>query len=133
MAFEISRKFDFEIQKGQIVDLDTTKVMKHIASRKNGYYSLVIRKKTRNRSNKQNRFLWGVVYKILSDETGHSDEDVHRFLTGEFLKDRTGAIHVVKSTKDLTTKEFEDYIEKIRVWSSETLNIYIPTPNEVAY
>jgi hypothetical protein len=30
----------------------------------------------------------------------------------------------------LTTTEMEEYLGKIKVWAAETLNCYIPDPNE---
>lgn len=39
-----------------------------------------------------------------------------------------------ESTAELSTKEFEEYLEKIRQWASdpdEGVNCYIPLPNEV--
>jgi len=86
----------------------------------------------KSRSNNQNRYYWGVVVTMLSDETGYSTDEMHDALRMLFLQDRTKKIPTIKSTTDLSTVEFEDYLAKIRQWAAETLNCVIPDPNEVS-
>ena len=91
----------------------------------------------KQRSNDQNRYYWGVVIKLLRDETGHSPEELHEILKLKFLlktyqlkgKQFPGVV----STADLSTMEFEDLMAKIRSWASLDLGIYIPAPNEVSF
>ena len=90
----------------------------------------------KHRSNNQNAFLHGVVYPAIVDETGNDKEAVHEALKQMFLVPRfvdSLGVYVTGSTKDLSTKEFEEYIEKIRAWSVEKLGVRIPTPNEVEF
>ncbi len=88
-----------------------------------------------NRSNPQNSYLWGVVYKLLSDETGHSPEECHEILKLKFLPSHVLEIGNIKervamSTKDLDTVEFNEYIEKITQFAAEQLSIVIPPPRK---
>jgi hypothetical protein len=94
---------------------------------------------SKQRSNPENRYYWGVVIALLSDLTGFSDEEMHEILKKRFLS-KTVLIHdsngmicetveIGKSTARLTTIEFEDYLSKIREWAS-TLGCDIPIPNE---
>ena len=91
----------------------------------------------KQRSNEQNRYYWGVVVKLLSDETGHSAEEIHEVLKIKFLlkpynlkgKQLPGAT----STADLTTAEFESYLSQVRSWASQELAVYIPAPHEVTF
>ena len=88
----------------------------------------------RGRSGRQNRYLWAVCYKILSDETGHSTEEIHDFMKSMFLPRFFITIggkeqEVRKSTTELSTVEFEEYLMRIRVFAGE-MNCSIPLPNE---
>ena len=89
------------------------------------------------RSINQNNYYWGVVIKLLSDELGYFPEEMHevcrqKFLTtGKFLIGGDEYV-VTKSTGDLKTSEFEEYLSQIRIWAS-TMEIVIPLPNEIIY
>jgi len=39
---------------------------------------------------------------------------------------------VVKRSSKMDKIEFMDYVESIKQWAAQTLNLYIPDPNEVA-
>ncbi len=89
---------------------------------------------TKSRSNNQNSYYWGVVIDLLAQETGNESSDIHEALKIKFLLKRIdifgNKIASVGSTADLTSLEFDGYIEKIRVWAAEFLKIIIPLPNE---
>jgi hypothetical protein len=89
-------------------------------------------KKTKGRSDNQNRYYWGVVIKILGEHLGYFDYEIHDGLKSMFLLE-PALFPKVRSTTDLSTKEMEDYLAKIRTWSSTNLNVFIPEPNEVPY
>ena len=86
------------------------------------------------RTIQQNRYLFGVVYKMIADFTGYDTDDIH-----EYCKDRFGGKKVIVdkpvsiSTTKYTTEEMAEYLDKIKQWSAEFLNLYIPDPNEVEY
>jgi hypothetical protein len=88
-----------------------------------------------SRSNNQNRYYWGVVVKLLSEHTGFSQGEMHYTLRHKFLSytkvlSNNERVQVVQSTTDLDTKEFEDYMEDIRRFAIQELDIEIPLPNE---
>lgn len=91
------------------------------------------------RSIMQLRYYFGVVVKILSEETGYTPEVMHEHLKKIFLGYKEydmpdGTTHIqIESTKGKTTVEFEDYLKEIRQWSGEFLNCYIPLPNETKF
>lgn len=107
--------------------------------------SIVIRlsEYRKRRSLKQNRFYFGIVVPLILDmftEAGNNtDEDeVHEYLkehVGKLvtvMEDPSGVRHkVVRSSRSLTTAEWEDYITKIRAWAAE-FGIAVPMPNETA-
>jgi len=84
----------------------------------------------RYRSLNQNRYLWGVVYAEISSFTGMSLEEVHEGMKYMFLVDRENKIPRVKSTTELSTKEFMEFVDKVREFAIFNLGIQIPEPNE---
>jgi hypothetical protein len=84
------------------------------------------------RSQPQNRYYWGVVVAILAEECGYQREEMHEALKWKFLRleDPDHPIPTVRSTTDLTTQEFEEYLEQIRIWAASELGVVIPMPNE---
>lgn len=44
-----------------------------------------VRRKKRERSDLQNRALWGCAYKALEQQTGNDPEDLHLFFCGEYF------------------------------------------------
>ena len=96
-------------------------------------------KELKLRSVSENKYYWGVVLDILSDELGHTKTEMHEILKTKFLRDiayikkKNGEhlkVETSKSTTDLKTNEFEDYLSKIRNFASAELGIWIPEPNE---
>ena len=88
-------------------------------------------KKIRNvRTINQNNYYWGVVIKMLGDEIGYLPEEMHNALQIKFLSTHLDKLPSVKSTKKLSTKEFEEYLSKIRQWASEQ-GTFLPLPNEI--
>lgn len=93
------------------------------------------------RSDPQNRYYWGVVVQILSEDLGYTRQEIHEILKREHLKQvltiknkRTGEMGFIentRSTTELDTKEFEEFLSTVRIWASEKLGIWVPEPNEV--
>jgi hypothetical protein len=92
---------------------------------------VIVRKPEYKRSNKQNKYYWSVIVKILSDELGYEREEMHEVLKYQFLKMHKKGFDFVRSTSSLNTIEMEKYHEDIRRWSAQEQNIMIPEPNEV--
>lgn len=95
------------------------------------------------RSLKQNSVLHWYINEI-SQETGIDTYDVKELLRHKFLSediiDQNGEIMAdmesgevlrrYKSTAELSTIEFNEFTEKIRLWSNEFLGLQLPLPNE---
>jgi hypothetical protein len=92
-----------------------------------GEYTL--KKPTKTRSIQENSYMWGVVYTTLANELGYSVEEIHDEMKRRFLP-RTGKLEIPVSTTELTTREMEDYLSKIRIFASSELDIFIAHPNE---
>lgn len=90
----------------------------------------------RKRSDEQNRYLWGVVYKTLLDHLpGWEAEDVHEYMLGECYGWETiegmgkKRLKPIRRSSKLNKMEFADYIAFIQRKASE-LGVYIPDPSE---
>lgn len=91
----------------------------------------------KDRSNNQNRYYWGVVVKLICDHTGYSADEIHEILKYKFLSypitllaKEKEELYVATSTTKLDTKQFEDYLSRVREWASIKLGVFIPQPNE---
>ena len=93
------------------------------------------------RSNEFNNYYWGVVVAMISERLRELGHDVDRDLAHEFLKGRflyseltdpsTGEVmKIPKKTSELATGEFMEYLEHVKQFAAETLDLYIPDPNE---
>jgi len=100
-----------------------------------------VKLKKRVRSDVQNAYYWGVVVAMIVERLRELGHDVDRDLTHEFLKGRflyseltdqtTGEVmRIPRKTSDLATEEFIAYMEHVKQFAAETLDIYIPDPNE---
>lgn len=93
------------------------------------------------RSNEFNNYYWGVVVAMIVERLRELGHDIDRDLTHEFLKGRflyseltdpsTGEVmRIPKKTSELATGEFMEYLEHVKQFAAETLDLYIPDPNE---
>ncbi|HKM00694.1 MAG TPA: hypothetical protein VJ083_01430, partial [Sedimentibacter sp.] len=109
----------------------------------NGRYKVEITKMRNSRTIQQNKWLWGVVYEQILQglicvgyDEFTSKEEVHEYCKSVFTSDskinkHTGEIITFPtSTKDMNTVEFVTYVDLLRDWASEYLNIDIPDPTK---
>ena len=126
--------FKISIQKGRVIVQASEKRMRFIQSLPDGEYEEIIRKRKKPRSNEQNRYMHGVIFKLIAEEIGDSPDEVKSAMKNKFLKYQTaGGLMAIRDTSDLSTVELEEFNEKCRRWASSFLNLYIPNPNEVEY
>jgi len=92
-------------------------------------WTFVIKKEKLIRTTKQNAYLRWWVYKAICDHTGDTDDYIHWVMSMEFLVDRTKKMPFIKSTTKLSTKEFSEYVDKIKNFVSEYW-VIIPTAQE---
>jgi len=89
--------------------------------------------KRMTRSEKQNRYYWGIVLKIMSLETGYTKDEMHQELGEKFRAYEAHGRTFIRSTTDYNTLEMEEYLATVRRFASMALNIYIPLPNETEF
>ena len=82
------------------------------------------------RSNSQNRYFHGVVCALFGLEFGLTTEEAKEVLKCKFLQYEKKGKVFTKSTADLDTKEFEDFLTKCRMFSAQH-GCNIPQPNAV--
>lgn len=105
-----------------------------------GKYEIAFKKVRDNRSLSQNNYYWGVVLPYALEAVNNEGnewnlDDLHDFFKSEFLKDFKVIIidnlarqtKTVKSTSELNTKEFTDYIDRIVRWCAEQFGAEIPS------
>ena len=107
-----------------------------------GDYVITITPNRKTRSNQQNAYLWGIVYPAVLfglQDAGWEiidEEQVHEYCKQAFAarevinKDTGEVISLPNSTARMQTAEFNVYVDKIKAFALEYLNITIPEPNE---
>ena len=120
------------ITKGKEVFDNPERYAVHKAKLEGQRFELVLRKETHRRTDQQNRYMWGIVYEIISETTGYDPEQVHDALKEKFAshRDDTGLM-VTERTSKMDTVRFTKYIDDIKRWSAEFLHCYIPDAGEL--
>ena len=107
-----------------------------------GDYVITITPNRKTRSNQQNAYLWGIVYPAVLfglQDAGWEiidEEQVHEYCKQAFAarevinKDTGEVISLPNSTARMQTAEFNVYVDKIKAFAFEYLNVTIPEPNE---
>lgn len=89
----------------------------------------------RQRTLRQNRYLWGVVYGMIAAKKKCSTTVVHDAMRQECLPKQyvtfgKEKIETRKSTTELDTEQMTKYIDDIRAFALDELGIDIPPPDE---
>ena len=98
-------------------------------------FEVIIRKKKKNRSLEQNRWLWACMT-LLSEHTGYTKDEMLSIVKFKFLKatkadeDSGEVFEYLKGTSELSTTEFSVFMDDLIKWSAESLQVVLPIPNE---
>lgn len=91
----------------------------------------------KTRSLAQNRlfYLW---LRCISYETGNDVDDLHDLFCEKFLGwsfEKILCVHMrkIKGTSGLNTKEFDEFLEKIRMYMLNEYEIHLPLPDEQGF
>lgn len=121
-------KFFGKIERGKLKLWNREALDSYLASLKDGDYELVVKERSQVRSNELNKYLWGVVFYLISEHTGYTKEEVKELMKKDFgLKDEDGSL---KSTSKYTNKQMLAFIDEVRRFWAEN-DLYIPDPNAV--
>lgn len=103
---------------------------------------ITLEKPKKKRSNPQNAFYHGVIIPIVQNclrEAGYvmTNEATHDLIKLKFLKEailtneETGeVVERVKSTTELSTSQFMDFVAEIRQFTNEYFGVDIPDPSQ---
>jgi hypothetical protein len=93
-------------------------------------WKVVITKVKPIRSISQNKLMWSW-FNCLADELGDTKGYYHDTFVEKYLGKRQGILGMVLiETKTLDTKQFNDFLEKIRKFAQDELNIRLPLPDD---
>jgi hypothetical protein len=107
-----------------------------------GVHRVEITRDRKLRTQAQNRFYWGVVVNTFRMHLAAQGEPVTANFCHEMLKNRfllktlfhptTGEVigEAARSTTELTTVEFNEYIDNVQKWLGEHFGIEIPSIHE---
>lgn len=126
------------VEKGKLKIDNQTEFLAYLCSLK-GNVQVSVGRRRKPRSIQENNYYFGVVVKTIGDEIGEAPQRTHELLKSLFLKEITyktirnkpERFERIKSTTELSTVEMEVYLEEIRRWAAEFLNVSIPEPNQV--
>ena len=84
------------------------------------------------RSLEYNAYYWAAILPMISDYTGDTTEDQHEifkfmFLPRRFITVEGKEIEVAKSSADLSSKDFHDFVERVIEFASKE-GLIIPPP-----
>lgn len=94
---------------------------------------VAVKKFENSRTVQQNRYMYGVVFQIISDYSGSSIEEVHDRMCQMFLppivteNEKIGCFIAQGKTSKLTTGEMADFLERCRAFGA-SLGLEIPLP-----
>ena len=130
-----------KLDNGQLKLVNKAEMLKFAQSLNCNEFTFTLEKKRNKRSNEQNKYYWGVVVPLVKQgltELGNlvDLESTHDFIKSEFnykeiVNKDTGEVKKIpNSTTQLTKSEFSEMIERVKQWSAEWCNIYIPDAGE---
>lgn len=94
-----------------------------------------VERRKKNRSKEQMGYYWGVVLPEIAIHTGHSQEELHKIFKVKYLMQkmiwRGANVFTPRSTSELTTNEFAEYLSTIILEANE-MGITVP-PADQAY
>jgi len=90
--------------------------------------------KSPEKSNPQLRYLFGVVYEAIQrrwqeDGNDHSIEYIDAFFKDMFLYEYRDGVKYILSKRNTSQLQMMNYIERVRMWANDNLQLYIePSP-----
>ena len=127
-------KHKYTHENGKIIYHDKERLSANMKEFKEAWITVSDEKPTR--SNQQNSYYWGVVNKMISDETGYTTQETHQILLCEVFGVNKKTVNEIcylipnKSTSELNTVEMEEFLTKSREFASIAVGLYIPLPGE---
>ena len=134
-------------KNGEIVIINHYFVKSMLMQYEDKEIEVTIKKAKKRRSDKQNRWYWGVAIKTIQEELlriegePYEKEDIHHYILSEIVKAKFRTKEVMgkvityaetKSTSAMSTKDFDLFKFKLQVHFANR-GIDVPDPNEDCY
>ena len=117
-----------KIENGKIIFFNSELLRNYLKAYEGKHLNVTFKLPSKNRSNNQNSYYWGVVLPLIAEWVGEeTTEEIHETMKSMFNIDRNKKIPIVKSTVILSTVEFNEYLEKIIIWAAKQ-GVVIPDP-----
>lgn len=133
--------WDGQVDNGKFVPYNREAFINHVKALEGKPVECTFERARNNRTVQQNKYLWGVVYAMIEQETGQPADTLHEFFKLKFLPLNMMIINPVTgeaeertvgiSTASLDTGRFAEYVDSIVQWAGEFLQLSIPPPGEV--
>ena len=94
-----------------------------------GTYRITVETIKQQRTGEQNKFYWAILQE-LAEETGNGTEDLHDSFRAMFLTDRSTMPWRVKSTTELSIREFITYLDQILAYVGSEMGITVRQTRE---
>jgi hypothetical protein len=94
---------------------------------------VIIRRHREQRTDRANRYYFGVVVPLIGEHCGYDKQEMHELLAMRFLRVEDDPITGSprrRHTPKTDTKEFAEYVDQCIRFAAE-LGVYIPAPGEV--
>ena len=111
------------------LEINRSKIDEYIKMLGNCKIILEIKKIRAKRTTNQNALYW-IWLQEISNDTGYETEELHNTFRAMFLTDRSKKLPLVRSTTVLSTLEFMQYMEKIKL-EAISLGINLSEPKQV--
>jgi len=122
-----------KVEKGKLVLDNPEKFIVYLSGLEGKRIEATVKRESNTRTGQSNRYLWGVVYAIISEHTGYDPEQVHDAMKEKFASKRLdNGLMITERTSKMDTVRFSRYVDDIKRWSAEFLGCYIPEAGEVA-
>lgn len=94
---------------------------------------IIIEKERGSKTNKQLRYLYGVVYKLICEYTGFREDELDAAMKSKYLRTkmqwRGGDLTIIRDKRNLTSDEMGEYIQRV-VEEGAQLGVVIPMADE---
>ena len=117
-------------ERGTTIWKNLKELRKFISSLDSGKYMIQISTFVENRTLDQNKYYWKII-EIIAKEIGYEPNELHNIFKYKFLQktitDSNGnMVKGLKSTSDLNINEFIEYIDNIKYYVLNELEIILP-------
>lgn len=122
--------FHGTIQSGKLLLDSKADFTGHLHTLEGKRVEVTVTKYRKKRTLDQNRYYF-LILGMIAKETGHDAMSLHDAFKSKFSTHITyKGLVIPQSTKTKDTIEFTEYIEQVRAWAAENLNMSIPDPQQ---